>query len=416
MNDAPVPAVAVVGGGPAGLMAAEVISAAGHRVEVYDAMLSAGRKFLLAGKGGLNLTHAEPFDRFLERYGPAADRLRGCLTAFGPEALRAWARDLGVETFVGTSLRVFPSDMKAAPLLRHWLHRLRERGVRFHMRHRWIGWNPCGAVAFETPDGPRALGASATVLALGGASWPRLGSDGAWVPTLVGRGVEVSPLRPANCGFDAAGWSGHLRERFAGRPVKSVVLSFEDASGQAVTRTGEFVLTAAGVEGSLIYAVASALRDAIEARGSVVVRIDLAPQREIGRLARDLARPRGKQSMAAHLKRQAGIDGVRAALLREVTPAAVFADPAALASAIKGLPIELVRPRPIDEAISSAGGVPFPALDDRWMLRALPGVFCAGEMVDWEAPTGGYLLTASFATGRAAGLGVVDWLRSRGGA
>lgn len=405
--------VVVIGGGPAGLMAAEVIASAGHRVDVYDAMLSVGRKFLIAGKGGLNLTHAEPFERFLSRYGAAAERLRDDLTAFGPDALRQWARDLGIETFVGSSLRVFPVDMKAAPLLRHWLQRLRAGGVRFHPRHRWTGWSADGALRFATPDGAVGVAPAATVLALGGGSWPKLGSDGSWVGILRGLGVDVASLRPANCGFDVAAWSEPLRERFAGQPVKAVSLSVEDAAGHTITRTGEFVLTATGVEGSLIYALSADLRDAIEARGSVVVRIDLVPARDRDRLARELARPRGKQSMASHLKRRTGLDGVRAALLREVAPAETFADPARLASAIKAVPIELVRPRPIDEAISSAGGVRFAALDGRWMLRTLPGVFCAGEMVDWEAPTGGYLLTACFASGRSAGQGVVEWLHAQ---
>lgn len=403
--------VAVIGGGPAGLMAAEVIAAAGHRVDVYDAMPSVGRKFLLAGKGGLNLTHAEPFDRFLTRYGQAGDALRDCLTAFDADALRGWARDLGVETFVGSSLRVFPSDMKAAPLLRHWLHRLRHAGVRFHARHRWQGWNESGALVLRSDDGEHVVDASATVLALGGASWPRLGSDGAWVPLLTARGIEVAPLRSANCGFDGAGWSDHLRTRFAGSPVKAVTIRFEDADGVSVERTGEFVVTATGVEGSLIYALSAPLRDVIERSGSVVIHVDLVPQRSLDWLTKTLAQSRGARSLGQHLKRLTGIDGVRAALLYEAVAPAVLADPAALAAAIKAVPVTLVRPRPVDEAISTAGGVRFAALDERWMLRSLPGVFCAGEMVDWEAPTGGYLLTACFASGRTAGLGVVDWLQ-----
>lgn len=404
-------AVAVIGGGPAGLMAAEVIAAAGHRVDVFDAMPSVGRKFLLAGKGGLNLTHAEPFDRFLTRYGQAGDALRDCLTGFDPDALRGWARALGVETFVGSSLRVFPSDMKAAPLLRHWLHRLRQVGVRFHARHRWHGWNDAGALVFRADDGEHVVSASATVLALGGASWPRLGSDGAWVPLLSARGVELAPLRPANCGFDGAGWSDHLRTRFAGSPVKAVTIRFEGVDGERIERTGEFVVTATGVEGSLIYALSAPLREVIERSGSVVIHVDLVPQRSLDWLATTLAQSRGARSFGQHLERLTGIDGVRAALLYEAVPPEVFGQPAGLAAAIKAVPITLVRARPVDEAISTAGGVRFAALDERWMLRALPGVFCAGEMVDWEAPTGGYLLTACFASGRTAGLGVVDWLQ-----
>jgi uncharacterized flavoprotein (TIGR03862 family) len=403
-------AVAVIGGGPAGLMAAEVIAAAGHRVDVFDAMPSVGRKFLLAGKGGLNLTHAEPFDPFLSRFGEAGDALRDCLTGFGPDALRGWARDLGVETFVGSSLRVFPSDMKAAPLLRHWLHRLRQAGVRFHARHRWQGWNATGSLVFLAEDGEHAVDAAATVLALGGASWSRLGSDGRWVPLLAARGVDIAPLRPANCGFDATGWSDHLRTRFAGSPVKAVRIRFEGPDGESVERTGEFVLTATGIEGSLVYALSAPLREVIDRSGAVVINVDLVPQRSPDWLTTTLAQSRGARSMGQHLKRLTGIDGVRAALLYEMTPPGVFAEPAALAAAIKAVPITLVRARPVDEAISTAGGVRFAALDERWMLRASPGVFCAGEMVDWEAPTGGYLLTACFASGRTAGLGVVDWL------
>lgn len=403
--------VAVIGGGPAGLMAAEVMAAAGVRVDVFDAMPSVGRKFLLAGKGGLNLTHAEPFDRFLLRYGESTDRLRSCLAEFGPEAVRTWARGLGVETFVGSSQRVFPSDMKAAPLLRHWLHRLRQAGVRFHARHRWQGWNDAGALVFGADDGEHGVTAAATVLALGGASWPRLGSDGAWAPMLAARGVDIAPLRPANCGFDVAAWSDHLRTRFAGSPVKAVTIRFENVAGDTLERTGEFVVTATGVEGSLIYALSGPLRDVIARAGSVVIRVDLAPQRSLDWLTNTLSQSRGARSMGQHLKRLTGIDGVRAALLHEGIAPAVFADPVALAGAIKAVPVTLVRPRPVDEAISTAGGVRFGGLDERWMLRALPGVFCAGEMVDWEAPTGGYLLTACLASGRAAGQGVIDWLR-----
>jgi uncharacterized flavoprotein (TIGR03862 family) len=406
-------AVAVIGGGPAGLMAAEVIAAAGLPVSVFDAMPSVGRKFLLAGKGGLNLTHAESFEQFLPRYGAATDALRGCLVAFDADAVRAWARGLGVETFVGSSLRVFPADMKAAPLLRHWLHRLRQAGVRFHARHRWQGWHEDGSLRFHADAGAVSVRPAATVLALGGASWPRLGSDGAWVPMLEARGVQVRPLRPANCGFDVAAWSGHLATRFAGHPVKAVTISIEDVSGRRIVRPGEFVVTATGVEGSLIYAVSGSVRDRIERDGSAVIRVDLAPRRDLATLTAILAQPRGARSLGQHLKRLAGIDGVRAALLHEVVPVEVFADAAALAATIKSLPITLVRPRPVEEAISTAGGVPFAALDAHWMLRNLPGVFCAGEMVDWEAPTGGYLLTASFATGRAAGQGVATWLASR---
>ncbi|CAG0961645.1 3-dehydro-bile acid delta(4,6)-reductase [Rhodocyclaceae bacterium] len=404
--------VAVIGGGPAGLMAAEVISRNGLRVDVYDAMPSAGRKFLLAGKGGLNLTHAEPQDAFRSRYGMRRPQLEPLLDAFGPDALRDWARGLGVETFVGTSGRVFPAGMKAAPLLRTWLHRLREAGVRFHMRHRWLGWDDQGALRFATPQGEHRLRADAVVLAMGGGSWPKLGSDGAWAQLLVQRGVEVAALRPANCGFDI-GWSEHFRTRFAGHPVKPVVVSFTDAAGLVHRRQGEFVVTATGVEGSLVYALSAALRDGIAARGGAVLHLDLAPGWELPRLIEELSRPRGSRSLSSHLQSRIGIRGVKAGLLREIVPAQDFADPARLAAAIKALPLRLVAPRPLEEAISSAGGVAFEALDEHLMIRKLPGVFCAGEMLDWEAPTGGYLLTACFASGRAAGRGALAWLNQK---
>jgi len=407
------PVVAVIGGGPAGLMAAEVLAAGGARVALYDAMPSVGRKFLLAGRGGLNLTHSEPLGAFLDRYGARREAIGPLLADFGPEALRAWVHGLGVATFIGTSGRVFPAEMKAAPLLRAWLHRLRAAGVAFHVRHRWLGWDASGALRFATPGGERSVDAEAVVLALGGGSWAKFGSDGAWVPLLAGRGVAVAPLRPANCGFDA-GWGEHFRARFAGAPVKPVVLSFTDASGAGHRRRGEFVVSSTGVEGSLVYALSAPLRDTIEAAGSVLVHLDLAPGRERGRLERELARPRGGRSLANQLRARAGIAGVKAGLLRELAPPEALADPARLVAAIKALPLRLLRPRPIDEAISTAGGVRFEALDAGLMLRELPGVFCAGEMLDWEAPTGGYLLTACMASGRRAGAGALAWL-ARGG-
>lgn len=404
--------VAVIGGGPAGLMAAEALSRGGLRVDLYDAMPSVGRKFLLAGKGGLNLTHAEPREPFLSRYGERRAHIEPLLDAFGPEALREWARGLGIETFVGSSGRVFPVEEKAAPLLRAWLHRLREAGVRLHARHRWLGWDAAGALRFTTPQGEQAVPADTVVLALGGGSWPQLGSDGAWAPLLAQRGVTVAALRPANCGFDI-GWSEHFRARFAGHPVKSVVASFTDAAGVEWQRQGEFVITESGVEGSLIYALSAPLRDGIAANGDAVLHLDLAPGWELPRLVDELSRPRGSRSLSSHLQSRTGIKGVKAGLLREVLPAEEFADPARLAAAIKALPLRLVTPRPIEEAISSAGGVAFEALDEHLMIRILPGVFCAGEMLDWEAPTGGYLLTACFASGRAAGLGVLAWLKGQ---
>jgi uncharacterized flavoprotein (TIGR03862 family) len=396
--------VAVIGGGPAGLMAAEVLAAAGCTVDVFDAMPSVGRKLLLAGKGGLNLTHGEAPERFGSRYGARAQVLAPMLADFGPGALRAWAAELGVPTFVGSSGRVFPSDLKAAPLLRAWLHRLRGQGVRLHMRQRWLGWTAEGALRFATPSGEQQRRAAATVLALGGASWPRLGSDGAWWPWLAERGVALAPLRPANCGFDVA-WSEHLRSRHAGAPLKSVSLSF---GGER--RIGECVVTAGGLEGSLIYAFSAALRDAIAAEGVATPVLDLLPLRSEAELAREIARPRGPRSLATHLKSRLGLAGVKAALLWEGVTRERQADPAQLAAAIKALPLRLLAARPMAEAISSAGGVCFEGLDRQLMLQAVPGVFCAGEMLDWEAPTGGYLLTACFATGRAAGRGALRWL------
>ncbi|WP_334190928.1 TIGR03862 family flavoprotein, partial [Noviherbaspirillum sp.] len=411
--------VAVIGGGPAGLMAAEVLAAGGAQVDLYDAMPSVGRKFLLAGKGGMNITHAEPADAFRSRYGPRRAMLEPLLEGFDPDALRAWVHGLGIDTFVGTSQRVFPADMKAAPLLRAWLHRLREAGVRFHMRHRWIGWQDNapqpGALRFIAPTGEVDVQADAVILALGGASWARLGSDGAWVPLLASRGVPVASLQPANCGFDT-GWSEHFRSRFAGHPVKLVVAMCPDPAGNGMLqRQGEFMITDTGVEGSLIYALSSFLRDTLAASGSAVLTIDLAPGKSLQRVTDEVAHPRGSRSMASHLQSRVGIAGVKAGLLRECASADDYADPVRLASAIKALPLRLLATRPIDEAISSAGGVRFEALDRRLMIRDLPGLFCAGEMLDWEAPTGGYLLTACFASGRAAGLGALDWLREHSG-
>ena len=413
------PWVAVVGAGPAGLMAAETLAAAGVRVEVFDAMPTAGRKFLLAGKGGLNLTHGEALEPFLSRYGARRGALEPLLHGFDPAALRAWAAGLGVATFVGSSGRVFPKDLKAAPLLRAWLHRLREAGVRLQMRHRWLGWADDGALRFAAPEGERLERPDACVLALGGASWSRLGSDGAWWPRLHAAGVGLAPLRPANCGFDVGlpgrlpGWSEHLRSRHAGAPIKPVVLAFAPPGGVAFRRQGEFVLTATGIEGSLVYAASALLRDAIAAHGEATVTLDLLPDRDAAFVTAEVARPRGSRSLATHLKSRLGIDGAKAALLHEVLGRDGMHDPARLAAALKALPLRLVAPRPIDEAISSAGGVRFEALDERLMCRALPGVFCAGEMLDWEAPTGGYLLTACLATGRAAGQGALAWLAER---
>ncbi len=400
--------VAIIGGGPAGLMAAEVLGQAGVDVDLYDAMPSVGRKFLLAGVGGMNITHAEDYAAFVSRYAERAGDLRPLLDAFSPDSLREWIHGLGIDTFVGSSGRVFPSDMKAAPLLRAWLKRLRESGVQLHTRQRWLGWDEHGALRIAGPQGETQVEADATLLALGGGSWARLGSDGAWVPLLQNRGIAIAPLQPANCGFEVAGWSEHLREKFAGAPLKTVSLALP---GEA-PRKGEFVLTATGIEGSLVYALSAPIRNTINRDGAATVLLDLLPDRTLTQVASALARPRGSQSMAKHLHRQLKLDGVKAALLRELTDATTFQAPQALAAAIKALPIRLVRPRPLDEAISSAGGVPFEELDEGLMLRRLPGVFCAGEMLDWEAPTGGYLLTACFASGRAAAEGMLRWLRA----
>lgn len=402
----PLPCVAVVGGGPSGLMAAEVLARAGVRVDLYDAMPSVGRKFLLAGVGGMNITHSEPLAPFLGRYGERRDEVAALLEGFDAEALRGWIHGLGIDTFVGTSGRVFPTDMKAAPLLRAWLKRLRELGVQVHTRHRWLGWAKGGALRLATPDGEVHVEASACLLALGGGSWARLGSDGAWVPLLEARGVPVRRLQPSNCGFEVAGWSALLKEKFAGAPIKPVAMALDNTP----PRQGEFVLTEQGVEGSLVYALSAAIRERINRDGQATVYLDLLPNQPVEKVRAALARPRGSRSMAKHLHSQQGLDGARASLLRELSSQADFQDPARLAAVIKRLPLTLVRPRPLDEAISSAGGVPFEALTEGLMLKDLPGVFCAGEMLDWEAPTGGYLLTACFASGRRAGLGMLDWL------
>lgn len=402
--------VAVIGGGPAGLMAAELLSASGVQVHVYDAMPSVGRKFLLAGRGGLNLTHSEPFDVFMSRFGERRAQLEPMLARFGPQQVREWAAGLGVETFVGTSGRVFPTDMKAAPLLRAWLHRLRAAGVQFHMRHRWLGDASlaAGSLRFATPAGEAIVKADAVVLALGGASWARLGSDGAWAPWLQERGIDVAPLLPANCGFDGAGWSEHFASRFAGQPFKSVAISFTDSQGRRFARKGEFVATAKGIEGSLIYAASALLRDEIAVHGSATLLLDLLPDRSAEQVLAAVKHPRGARSLSSHLKSRLGLEGIKAGVLHEALSREAMQDPAQLAATIKAVPLRLVATRPIDEAISTAGGVRFEALDERLMASAVPGVFVAGEMLDWEAPTGGYLLTASMASGAAAAHGAIE--------
>ena len=401
--------VAIIGGGPAGLMAAEVLSQAGIKVDLYDGMPSVGRKFLLAGVGGMNITHSEAYPAFLSRYAERAPQIAPLLRGFGAEALCQWIQDLGIDTFVGSSGRVFPTDMKAAPLLRAWLKRLRDSGVVIHTRHRWLGWNGNGGLRIDSPEGEKTVQADATLLALGGGSWARLGSDGAWMRPLEQRGVGLAPLQPSNCGFEVQAWSELMVSKFAGSPLKNIAIGLNDD----VPRLGECVITATGIEGSLIYALSAPIREAINRHGSATIHIDLLPGRPVDKVQSALSKPRGSRSMAKHLHSQLGIDGVKAALLRELTSAETFTDMALLAQAIKALPLTLVKTRPLDEAISSAGGVLFEAMDERLMLKQLPGVFCAGEMLDWEAPTGGYLLTACFASGRAAGAGIVDWLKHR---
>jgi len=391
-------------------MAAETLLAGGVPVDLYDSMPSVGRKFLLAGKGGLNITHAEDEEHFLARYGARRPQLESLLKSFGAAQLRDWVQGLGIETFTGTSQRVFPKEMKAAPLLRAWLQRLRAAGLRIHVRHRWDGWTSEGALRFATPQGEKAVPARCTVLAPGGGSWARLGSDGAWVPLLEARGIAVAPLRPANCGFEIA-WSTHFRERFAGQPLKAVAASFKDAAGMEHRRRGELLVSDYGIEGSLVYALSAPLRDILAVQGGVTLKLDLLPDHDAARVAAAVSHPRGSRSLSSHLQSRLSLKGVKTALLREVLSAADMNNAARLAATIKALPLKLTAPRPIDEAISSAGGVRFEALDDYLMLKQMPGVFCAGEMLDWEAPTGGYLLTACFATGRAAGTGAAAWCR-----
>ncbi|MGY1457847.1 TIGR03862 family flavoprotein [Luteimonas sp. A534] len=408
-SQAAVRRVAVVGGGPAGLFAAEALRAAGCEVDVFEAKGSVGRKFLVAGKGGLNLTHSDPPALFASRYRERADQVAGWLSVFDADALRAWALGLGVPTFVGSSGRVFPEDLKAAPLLRGWVRRLRGQGVGIHVHHRWLGWNDTGALRFATPDGEQQVAPDAVVFALGGGSWPQLGSDGAWEGVLRDAGVDVAPLQPANCGFDIV-WSPHFAARHPGAPLKPVVAHWRDADGVEQALQGECVVSEHGIEGSLVYAISADLRDAIARNGHALLELDLAPGRDLTRLQRELARPRGKRSVSEHLRRSCGLDGAKAGLVREVIGADAMHDADAVAATTKRLPLRLRAPRPLAEAISSAGGVRLEALDAHLMLRVRPGTFAAGEMLDWEAPTGGYLLTACFASGRAAAEGVLRWL------
>ncbi|RBJ04664.1 TIGR03862 family flavoprotein [Xanthomonas oryzae] len=401
--------LAVIGGGPAGLMAAEVACAAGLAVDLYEAKGSVGRKFLIAGKGGLNLTHSDPMPLFAQRYRERQQPVAAWLQDFDAGALCDWASVLGVDTYVGSSGRVFPMDRKAAPLLRGWVRRLKEQGVVFHVQHRWRGWSEDGALRFDAPTGAIERNADAVVLALGGGSWPQLGSDGQWQAALQQHGIAVAPLVPANCGFDID-WSAHFVQRHAGAPLKPVVAHWQDRNGVQHTLQGECVATADGIEGSLIYAMAADLREQIEAHGVAELMLDLVPGRSRERVHTELAQPRKGRSFSEHMRRQVGIDGVKAALLYEHLGTQAGDDIALATRTLKQLPLRLLRTRPLAEAISSAGGVRLEALDDQLMAIAQPGVFCAGEMLDWEAPTGGYLLTACFASGLRAARGAVQWL------
>ncbi len=411
MKAAAMKSAVVVGGGPAGLMAAEELALSGAQVDVYDAMPSVGRKFLLAGIGGLNITHVENLEAFTSRYGSRAPQIAKWLEHCSPSALRDWVHALGIQTFVGTSQRVFPAEMKAAPLLRAWLARLRGQGVRFHARHRWLGWNEDGSLRFAHPNDGLRIKADATVLALGGASWKKLGSDGAWAAWLREAGVLVNPLKPSNCGFDLhTPWSEHLRSQFAGQPLKPVVLHFQNSPDSTFHKLGEFVITEAGVEGSLIYAASHLIRDEIAKNGQATVYLDLLPAFNEEKVLSEVRHPRGSKSLSAHLKSRLNLHGLKSALLYEALSKTQMHDAQLLAKTIKALPLVLGNTRPIDEAISSAGGVAFEAMDDHLMLTARPGTFCAGEMLDWEAPTGGYLLNACWASGRVAGRGAAAWL------
>lgn len=421
--------VAVIGGGPTGLMAAQVLSNLGHSVHLFDAMPSVGRKFLLAGRGGLNLTHSEAFANFVDRYDEQAHQLEPILRAWGADQMRAWAHALGIETFIGSSGRIFPIEMKAAPLLRAWLHRLRhpETGVpvEFHMRHRLTGLQAMPfdlgkgkipesiELSFEVRDVSsqqvrmRKVKARALVLALGGGSWARLGSDGAWAPWLKELGVPVTPLLPSNCGFHVTGrsgdgWTPFFLERFAGQPFKSVAIEWTHAKGHAIKRQGEFVASTYGVEGSLIYSASADLRKTIEAHGMAEFKLDLLPDWTFEKVLQEVSHPRGSRSLSSHLKGRLGIEGIKMAILNELLLPQAMQDTEQLALAIKGLSVKLSRARPMDEAISTAGGVAWDGLDTGLQTKALPGVYCAGEMLDWEAPTGGYLLTACMATGVTA--------------
>lgn len=414
MTSTPKTCAAIIGGGPAGLMAAEVLANAGVQVDVYDAMPSVGRKFLLAGIGGLNITHSEEFSLFCSRYGEQEKDLQACLNAFTPDQLCQWIHSLGVETFVGTSGRVFPKEMKAAPLLRAWLHRLRSRGVRIHVRTRWLGWHPDGGLVMKGPANEYRIEPQAVVFALGGASWPKLGSDGSWKPLFEAQGVNVAPLESANCGFDVP-WSDYLRERYAGSPLKNIAMQIEDPTGKVHGRAGEVLISAHGLEGSLVYAFSRTIRQTIAQRDKATLLLDLLPNTPREKIVHELGLKRAGHSMAQVLKTKLGISGVKLALVHEHLGKVQADNTETLADTLKALPIIVTTPRPIAEAISTAGGVKFDHLNAHFMVNKLPGHFVAGEMLDWEAPTGGYLLTACMATGLAAGQGALQWLKQSAG-
>jgi uncharacterized flavoprotein (TIGR03862 family) len=405
------PQIAVIGGGPAGLMAAETLAGAGASVTVYERMPSVGRKFLLAGRGGLNLTHSEPWNALMSRYAAAEPRLRPIIDAFPPDALRTWCEGLGQPTFIGSSGRVFPEAMKASPLLRAWLRRLAGMGVAFRLRHRWDGWDEAGRLLFTTPDGREAVQADVTILALGGASWPHLGSDGSWTAVLEDAGVAMAPLRPANCGF-VTSWSEIFTRRFEGEPLKNIRLSTAD-----ISLRGEALITRTGLQGTGIYALSAHLREAIAAEGEAVLRIDLRPGVPHEVLEHQIAAPRGRQSLSNVLRKATRLSPPAVGLLHEATlskgTSLSAMGPARLAALIKSVPVRLTAAAPIARAISTAGGIRFAELDERLMLIRRPGVFAAGEMLDWEAPTGGYLLQACFSTGVTAARGAMAWLSDR---
>lgn len=389
--------VAIIGAGPAGLMAADILSSQGIKADIFDAMPTAGRKFLMAGKSGLNISHSEPLDKLLARFGDKEKMLAPALNAFNASDIEKFMAELGIESFVGSSGRIFPKAMKTAPLLRAWLKRLSDNGATLHTRHRWTGWDDDGSLVFSVASENIHYRSKATVLALGGGSWSRLGSDAAWVDTLTTKGVTVNPLKPANCGFDVT-WSEHFLSRCEGEPVANVILSHQDQ-----TSKGSFVVTKNGIEGGAVYMISAALRDGVDANGSTMLMVDLTPDKSAEQLQRALSSSRGRKSLSNHMRRTTGIHGVKAQLLRECLPNETFDDMPALARAIKGVPIKIERPRPIDEAISTAGGVSFDAMDENFKLKAIENTYCIGEMMDWEAPTGGYLITACMATGHHVG-------------